>query len=136
MKLLSQTLNLLLYLQVTYAYSYYTHNFLGSTTETLLQKDILSKIKTEFGEINMGEMSVWADKVKRTKEYSWTRQLHYIDILECTTKETSIPDLINKYCEDSKCIPNTILNLRNNSLNFKNLTREEKFKFLLHFSQE
>lgn len=109
-----------------YSYSYFTHYHLGG-----LLQDYLFKYETDIYEkykhLDFKHLSVWADSIKRKPEYSWTKPLHYIDILECNVKNA------DKYCKNN-CITKAITNytqaLKENNFD------ETSLKFLLHFAQD
>lgn len=116
-------------------YSYKTHGYLGLTVEQELKNtfpNVLERIKTKITDKDFSNISTWADRIKRTKQYAWTRQLHYIDITECN--ENNIPKLIERYCENNKCIPKAMISLFSGKMG--NLTIEERFNFLMHFTQD
>jgi hypothetical protein len=132
--LLSQIFTLT-FIQGCVSFSYYTHGILGEMTKTYISEHYpqqFNKISNVTRNASFTEMSIWADKAKRTKEWSWTRKLHYIDILECNL-ENDIEKIIDKYCEN-KCITNALTNFTNN-LQTQPFTIEN-FKFLLHFTQD
>lgn len=127
-------------------YAFKTHGLLGQFTEEYLktfEPAILNKIKNDVHDESLSSISTWADRVKRSKEYSWSSHLHYIDILECgkVTQDTD-----NKYCKKD-CITSTIVNytkkLRDAHIkqicfnkSFYEPTNEEMIKFLIHFIQD
>lgn len=126
-------------------YGYKTHNYLGDLTDKYMLKYepvIYKKILMVLGGENITSVSTWADRVKRTKEYIWTKPLHYIDILEC--REDYTKEIIDSYCEN-KCITSTIKDFTNAfKYNFDyiyengnhTLTNSELLKFLIHFTQD
>ena len=112
------------------AYFYKTHYYLGE----LISDDLKSKLKID----SFGEISTWADKVKRTPKYSWSRTLHYIDITNCESEIS-----VNDYCENFNCIYFGILNMTNDlKYNRKydtfndNDNDNDNIKFLIHFLQD
>lgn len=138
-------------------YNFETHSYLGNVLENYLQTndtEMLYNVKSILLE-PLGNASIWADRVKFQKEYAWTRQLHYIDILECN-KNKDINDItVDHYCEN-KCITSA---LQNFTTTLKNQIKEseiidsskqwctiqtpkielhkrELFKFILHFLQD
>jgi hypothetical protein len=114
------------------AFGFNTHRHLGDLTENALNTTILSQIKQVLGNESLHNASIWADRAKYTKEYYWSKQLHYLDIQECPL--TRINDaIINKYCKN-KCIFAALMN-------FTSLLKRDKespvnLKFLLHFMQD
>ena len=129
-------------------YAFKTHEYLGELTEEYLkmfEPEILYKIKSDIHNESLSSVSTWADRVKYTKEYYWSKHLHYIDIMECgkVTQDTD-----NKYCKKD-CITSTIVNYTktlkeshikqicfNNEIHLTKVTDEEKIKFLIHFIQD
>ena len=82
-----------------------THGYLGNSADIYLSKYepiLYNKISKVLNGQTINSVSSWADSVKRTKEYSWTRTLHYIDIMECRNEKYD-RTIIEHYCENS-CI--------------------------------
>jgi hypothetical protein len=75
----------------------------------------------------MSDVSDWADKVKRNKKYSYTKEWHYIDILKCSNVT---PDTISSACND-RCIYSAILQLLKPTI-----SKEDALKFLIHLAQD
>lgn len=128
-------------------YGYKLHTYLGNLTDTYLQKneiDIYNKINSILKGGNLALVSSWADKVKRQAKYSWSKELHYIDILECH-KEHYGKDIVDKYCKN-KCILSVIQDFAN-SLRWNSqydyvtdngitLSKDKLLMFLIHFFQD
>lgn len=117
------------------SFGYFTHEFLGELTKNYMSQHYPSqffKIANLTNNASFSEMSIWADKVKRTKQWSWTRNLHYINILECNLNN-DLSTIIHKYCKN-KCITDSLTNFTTH-LKFQPFIIEN-FKFLLHFSQD
>ena len=121
-----------------FSWDYKTHGILGEITRNLISNNSNFKEINYLFNNNFSEASILADKLKFTKEYAWTRKLHYIDILE--SKFTFITDeIIKKYCKKN-CITWGIsyfynqVNL-NNQLIFKRVSKF-RYHFLLHFLQD
>jgi hypothetical protein len=105
------------------------HRFLGQTLEDHLYTnniDLYDKIHSDLNGFPFSNVSVWADQVKRTKKYSWSRRLHYTDIDSCCISD-------DYSCDN--CIFSAINDIIEHK-NTHNLTREENIKFLLHFLQD
>lgn len=135
------------FLNSSFCYNFKTHNYLGNILENYLEKNDTNMFYNVKGILlePLGNASIWADKVKFQKDYAWTRQLHYIDILECN-KEKSISDIrVDHYCEH-KCITSALQNftfllkyqLKNNDADILNntISNRDLFKFILHFLQD
>lgn len=124
------TLIFLFSAKVCYGYGGEMHKYLGNQIQ-LNMKELPSS--------NLAQDSVWADSIKRQAKYSWSRQLHYIDIEECSyerdidIEECSSESVIKKYCNNN-CIYTAILN-ETNTLYMEGY-KQDSFKFLLHFLQD
>jgi len=138
-----------------------THSYLGNTSDVYLSKyepEIYNKISKVLINQTISDVSSWADKVKRTKEYSWTKTLHYIDIMECR-KEKYDETIIEHYCKGScivsalnsfveelknrqKMSLNKMCKKRFKSLDFdilgkeKDLSDDSLLKFIIHFMED
>lgn len=129
-------------------FSHNTHGFLGESSDNYLKEHepiIYNKILGVLNNQTISNVSSWADSVKRTKEYAWTRTLHYIDIMECR-KEKYDRKTIEKYCEN-KCIVSALVSfveeLRTRQTSktcvkgFGNpLSDEDLLKFIIHFMED
>ncbi len=128
-----------LMITVVNGYSFKTHRYLGDLTDKYLSKyepETYDKIINILDD-NIQSVSTWADSIKRTQKYIWTKPLHYIDILECRKNYTK--EIVDKYCEN-KCIYSMIENITNilkdKSENIYKLSKVELLKFLIHFIQD
>lgn len=138
-----------LLIQYVYCYGYDSHKYLGKIADEYIDK-YEENIKKSMN-IRLETISDWADKIKRNKKYEWTKELHYIDIMECTNN-TYDENIINKYCED-KCIITGIKTLTrllkqnkyfygeikyeyDKEELYKKLNDEEKLKILIHLIQD
>jgi hypothetical protein len=129
------------------SYGYKMHGYLGKMTDSYLERyepELYNKVITLFEGQTISSVSSWADKIKRNPKYSWTKDLHFIDILECHTQKYN-KDVIDKYC-NNHCIVSALQDFTNSiKYNFKydyiinedtKLTNVELLKFLIHFSQD
>lgn len=134
------------------SYGYTMHKYLGQLTDDYLQKyepDLYNKVLNVLNtqvvqKDNIAQISSWADTIKRSPRWSWTKNLHFIDILECH-RERYTKDVIDKYCENH-CIVSALLDFTNSiKYNFKydyifsdgtTLSNTELLKFLVHFMQD
>jgi hypothetical protein len=91
----------------------------------MIYKEVVSNLQNT----TFSEASVWADKVKNTKKYRWSKPLHYMNINECLPQNNPIT-----YCEKRHCIYTGISNFTKN-LKFIP-SNEEDLKFLLHLAQD
>ena len=131
-------LNILFLFNFVIGYSYPIHTYLGKIIDdNLKHNSIYPKIIETLEGNTISSVSSWADKIKRTKKFNYTKQLHYIDILECR-KDNYTYDIIDKYCKND-CIVSIILDIMSNKqlIDKKlNLTNFEELKFLIHFIQD
>jgi len=130
-----------LLLNVVYSYGFNIHKYLGKLTDVYLNEfePILYNKILNILDSDIASISSWADKIKRKKEYDWSRQLHYIDILECR-KDLYTKDIIDKYCENN-CVVSALQNftytLKYNLIQPEmNLTNADILKFIIHFIQD
>lgn len=118
-------------------FSYSIHGHLGNTTCNIIKNKnlyIYKFIKKIF-EQECDVSSVWADKIKRTKKYYWTRPLHYIQLNKTTGVITN--DDVKEFCKKDLCIVNSILNFVKNFNKYdSNFTINEKLKMIFHLSQD
>lgn len=113
-------------------YSYKIHRIMGDTLGNHLETNhptIYNRVISDLNGVPISEGSVWADRVKRTKKYYWTKKLHYINIDSCSTTEEDIKEV----CNDG-CIYTFINDLV--SRKYTDFTPEESIKFLLHSLQD
>lgn len=111
------------YINNVYCFFAYTHSHLGESLYNRLSYNVKTQIKVHTTIDDFKEASIWADKVKHTREFAWTSQLHYIDTINCSTD-------YYKYCEN-KCILTGILNMTNRlkyNLNQRKSILHENFK--------
>lgn len=137
-----------LLIQNVYGYGYLTHRYLGKIADEYIDK-YEENIKKSIN-IRLESVSDWADRIKRNKKYQWSKELHYIDIMECNNN-TYDENIINKYCED-KCIITGIKTLTrllkqnkyvyeeikyeyDNEELYKKLNDEEKLKLLIQIGR-
>ena len=131
-----------------WGYGYKMHEHLGKLTDIYLQKyepKLYNKTVSLLENHTIASISSWADKIKRQPMYSWTKNLQYIDILECSNTKRYDKRVIYKYCNNN-CIVSALQDFTNSikynflyeyntDLNVK-LTNTELLKFLIHFIQD
>lgn len=128
-------------------YGYKMHTHLGKLTDNYLEKvepELYNKVMNLLDGESISSVSSWADKVKRNKKYLWTKNLHFIDIMECR-KDNYGKDTIDKYCKDN-CIVSALQDFINSiRFNFnydyitddgETLSNKELLKFIIHFMQD
>lgn len=123
-------MKLLVILSQVLCYSYKVHGYLGELVKENLHPERYSTLLKTIGVSDLRQASIWADKVKRTKKYSFTRTLHYMNIDSC---EITQKDL------ETTTIYTAIVELTGNPNKtdlFKEVPSAEKLKFLLHFLQD
>jgi hypothetical protein len=117
-------------LNFIFTFGYQTHYFIGISVEKLLssKQNYIIRDKYIGHDSNLGIASVWADTIKRKKEYRWTSKLHYINIID------DPPDfcgLVNGTIKDNVNMLSTIKFLIE-----KKELNEFEFKMLLHLFQD
>ena len=127
-------------LHIVSGFGYETHKFLGNYLDIYLNKyepSLYSNINITLQGNTIHDISIWADTMKKTKGYVWTRTLHYVDIMNCTSDIDY--KILDTFCED-KCIFSAIIDFVSTfkyTLNPKfNLTKNEILKFIIHFIQD
>ena len=138
---------ILIFFSYVCGYGYKMHRYLGKLTDSYLEKyepEIYNKVINIFSGDTISSISSWADRIKRKQQYSWTKDLHFIDILECRMDKYD-KSIIDKYCENH-CIMSALQDFTNSiKYNFKydyifsdksKLTNVELLKFLIHFIQD
>jgi len=120
------------------SYGFKGHSFLGSLAEKYLDTNTSIKIKEIMQENSFEKASVWADSIKRQSKYSWTKELHYIDIdrVECENPVPLSYSVLDKYCKGEICNVYAIQNFLSNMTYNYELSEAEKLKFVLHFIQD
>ena len=129
------------------SYGYKMHGYLGKITDNYLvryEPELYNKVIAVFEGQSISSISSWADKIKRNSKYIWTKNLHFIDILECHNQKYN-KDIIDKYC-NNHCIVSVLQDFTNSiKYNFNydyvinedtKLTNVELLKFLVHFIQD
>lgn len=92
-------------LNIKSEFSKTTHSYLGKSSDAYLIKyepELYNKINKVLNGQTISSVSSWADSIKRSKKYYWTKTFHYIDILECR-KGIYDTVAIDRYCKGS-CI--------------------------------
>jgi hypothetical protein len=125
-----------------FGYFHNAHTFLGDYFGLHMQLHYPSIVETVSTQIDIrphqyGKASTWPDEIKFKKEFSWSRQLHYIDINECY--KSGEKNFIKQSCVPH-CIFDGILNMTNDlKYNLRWMSADERkniFRFLLHFLQD
>jgi len=135
---------------VTPSFSKITHSYLGNSSDVYLKEhepEIYNKLSKVLNGQTISSVSSWADSIKRTKKYSWTRTLHYIDIIECKKGDYNKTE-IEYYCENS-CIVSALnsfveelksrsqSNMCSKTLGKETeLSDEDLLKFIIHFMED
>lgn len=103
------------------------HSLIGQVVDNILN----NVTKTNIG-LSIAGISPWADSVKKTKGYIWSRTLHYID----TPSDPEKGDCNVKELDTER--PNLFLALQNYStrISDKNTRTEEDLKFFVHFYED
>jgi hypothetical protein len=125
------------------SYGYNIHSHLGKLSDIYLEKyepKLYNQVKHMLNGETIEKISSWADTIKNKPNYKWTKQLHYIDILEC--KKTYSKQDIHKYCNNN-CIVSALQDFTNSiKYNFNHtnsithLTNTQLLKLLIHLIQD
>jgi hypothetical protein len=126
-------LNFLLLGSVVNAFGYQVHSLIGTVTYELFTIPVKKMIQelNLIGNLSFGEASVYADKIKRTKEYRWTAPLHYTNL----PGDPPAVCLKINYTTVNGNILSELEILMDKSVNTKSLTPFE-FKLLIHLLQD
>lgn len=60
-----------------FSFGFQVHALIGDSVYKLLPIEVQTNLSILLEGISFGEASVWADKIKRNREYLWTKQIHY-----------------------------------------------------------
>jgi hypothetical protein len=77
-----------IFISGVFCFNHDVHSFLGKQTNDYLEMyepKVLKNIR-EITDEDFGEMSLWADKIKKNKKWNWAKKHHYININECSNK--------------------------------------------------
>ena len=101
------------------------HGHLANLLPTVLTQYQHFNTLLKLNGTSLYDASIWADKVKRTKKYAFTRSLHYTNIDSCKVNslnitENSIIGAINELTTEK-------------GHRFSHLPEREKLMFLIHF---
>jgi hypothetical protein len=113
-------------------YSYKIHRIMGDMLGDHLKMSyptLHEKIIKDLNGTKISEASVWADKVKRTKKFYWTKKLHYMNLDSCSISLAEIETKCN-----NECVYSFINDLVERK--FEKLSPHENIKFLLHELQD
>jgi len=114
---------------IVFCYNWKVHEFLGNLIINTLPV-VYNKILPILNGTSIAQASIWADTIKKSKRWSFSRPLHYINIIDkcsITEKELTIITTENIYT--------TIIDLQTHKFKHQT-TKEEQLKFMLHFIQD
>jgi len=81
---------------------------------------------------DFGKAATWADRVKFTKGYYWSRNLHFVDSRDNPPQQCGFDQ--DRDCADGKCLTAAIANYTTRlSCRYSQAERGEATKFLMHF---
>ena len=127
-KILIKLMKIHLLLNLVRCYNSKVHGHLANLLPDVLSKTAYSRTIGVLNGTSLYEASIWADKIKRTKKYAFTRTMHYINIDGCSVTLDEIP-----YTK-SGTIYEAITELTTgNGDRFSHLTDKERLMFLIHF---
>lgn len=129
---------IIFFINCCFGYYKKTHRYLGESLSGYLNENTDSSFIVNVNRLihlsEFGISSIWADQVKKTREFAWSAPLHYIDIDKCGEKSLDL----ESYC-NNRCIYTAILNMTNTLLDTKHTdieTSRQSLKFLIHFLQD
>lgn len=132
----------LFFLVPLFSWDYKTHRILGGIAKEILYNSTNFDKMNQLFSSNFSEASVLPDKLKFTKEYGWTRKLHYIDIDLVEQDNFITNEIIEKYCKKNcitwgiKHFHRQIKGKKRQAKQFNLILDKFRYHFLLHFLQD
>ncbi|KAH6565187.1 hypothetical protein BASA62_007421 [Batrachochytrium salamandrivorans] len=110
------------------------HVVIGEVATHFLSPRGLRLVRQLIPGKTLAGVSLWADGVKMAKQYSFTRDFHYIKTKDNPPRKCSFSD--ERDCKDGKCLVGAIARYTSVFKSPKKKSRRElvdAFKFLVHF---
>lgn len=83
------------------------HAIVADLASRLLTESAKQKVNDILGHSeSLRSVASWADRIKNTGEYAWTRTLHYVDPLDNPSIKCEYDD--DRDCKDGKCVVGAI----------------------------
>lgn len=108
------------------------HQIVGQVAQAFLSSAVAQQVDAILGGKSLGEVSTWADTIKRKPGYEFTRSLHYVDVGD----EATCVYNDDRDCANGQCIVGALelfskdVACTNNGVT-RNMT--EAVKFITHF---
>ncbi|KAH6589147.1 hypothetical protein BASA61_005710 [Batrachochytrium salamandrivorans] len=116
------------------AWGMQAHEVIGMAATELLKPKAVLLMRRFIPGNTLAEVSSWADDVKATKQYAFTKDFHYIKTKDDPSRKCSFND--KRDCPDGKCLAGAIAEYTSVFQGFKKKPKrevEDAFKFLTHF---
>ncbi|KAH6570535.1 hypothetical protein BASA50_008262 [Batrachochytrium salamandrivorans] len=134
MKFATATVAILAAAPAALAWGGKAHAAIGAIAASFLDKPGAKLVADLLRGSSLETVAIWADTVKRTSKYSYTRVLHYADSNDNPPSSCSYDD--NHGCADGKCIVGAIGNFTHVASCASSALADDKddaLKFLAHF---
>ena len=107
------------------------HEIVGDIASQLVQPSTSQFISSVLTSGTLASVSTWADQVKRSGKYAWTKPLHYVDVHD--EQSCSYNDDVD--CKDGNCVVGAITQFTQNlcDANKPAADRRDALEFLVHF---
>ncbi|KAH9254678.1 hypothetical protein BASA81_007227 [Batrachochytrium salamandrivorans] len=112
----------------------WAHEVIGMIATSFLSSRGLRLVRQLIPGNTLAGVSLWADGVKMAKQYSFTRDFHYIKTKDNPPRKCSFDD--KRDCKDGKCLVGAIARYTSVFKSPKKKSKRElvdAFKFLVHF---
>jgi len=124
-----------IFLPLVYSFGLNVHGIIGQMVQDNINTDVFQVVQGCNYTSNFSTASVWADKVKYTNAYKWTRTLHYYDI------ENNPPEYCSEFrVSDINTNTRNLFTFINDTLSVRNKNECNlggvNFKILLHLLQD
>lgn len=110
------------------------HQLTGALATKMLTADAQKNLESFLlSDETLGDLANWADQVKNTDEYSYTKEMHYIDAKDNPPSECNID--YERDCPDGNCVVGGIARFSNQVATCTNNVgdRADAAKFIVHF---
>ncbi|GJN66284.1 hypothetical protein PLICBS_000301 [Purpureocillium lilacinum] len=110
--------------------AYLAHHFLSNSTQAYL-KELLNIHENDDG--YLANAALWADTIKRTKEWHFTETFHFIDAHDSPPSSCNVNFM--RDCKETGCVISALTNYTKQSLDpsLPALRHAQAAKFIIHF---
>jgi hypothetical protein len=108
----------------------YGHRITGEIAELHLDAEARRRVEWLLGGKSLADVAGWADRVRETERYEWTRRLHFVNLPDDATGFEMQRD-----CPDGECVVQAVARF-SQQLGDRELGRRERataLRFLVHF---